>query len=152
CDDSSVGFCNEDIGVAEGNAIPARYLGDHRFDAVGGGVDDDKVIVRTWGNVSGVCSRVDDNLVAVAADTGQSDGFLGGDVQLRCRRLAGGRGWGRGWGGCACWEGAAGVAVGVAQLAVRRVAVVIATTPATGLNIELTPLALSGTTRRNGAS
>src|SRR6478752_2888409 len=48
--------------------------------------------------------------------------------------------------------GAAGVAVGVAQLAVRRVAVVIATTAATGLNTELRPLALSGTTRRMGAN
>ena len=48
--------------------------------------------------------------------------------------------------------GAAGVAVGGAQLAVRRVAVVIATTAATGLNTELRPLALSGTTRRMGAN
>ena len=55
--------------------------------------------------------------------------------------------------GAGVWVvGAAGVAVGVAQLAVRTAAVVIATTPATGLNIELTPFALSGTTRRNGAS
>ena len=55
--------------------------------------------------------------------------------------------------GAGVWlVGAAGVAVGVAQLAVRRAAVVIATTPATGLNTELRPLALSGTTRRMGAN
>src|SRR4029077_12332846 len=42
--------------------------------------------------------------------------------------------------GAGVWlVGAAGVAVGVAQLAVRRAAVVIARTPATGLNIELRP-------------
>src|SRR6478672_6308 len=75
---------------------------------VGGRVDDDKVIVRTLGNVSGVCSRVHDDLVAVAADTGESDGFLGGDVQLRCGRLAGGRGWGRGGCGAAGCEESGG--------------------------------------------
>src|SRR4029077_6409352 len=108
CDGASVCFCNEDIGVAEGNAIPARYLGYNRFHTVGGRVDDDKVIVRTLGNVSGVCSRVDDNLVAVASDTGEGDRFLGGDVHLRCGRLAGGRGWGSGGRGAAGCEESGG--------------------------------------------
>ena len=85
-----IGFGNEHVRVAEGNAVRVRDLRHNGFDVVGGRIDDHDVIVRTLCNVGDVRGRVDDDLVAVAPDAGKGDGLRRGDGDLwsgRVRRL-----------------------------------------------------------------